>query len=141
MEPAPNFNIPPGTPAVPYPLPEIEHVTARRTMVPTGIGPREATEVTIRGRWFLIRAVEPEVTVNGQSLVRYVIDDDERTIRGYFFGMLTDPVRVVVDYGLNVRGEWTGPAVGSAAGPAHGRGCLIILLVLLLLALLLLLRP
>jgi hypothetical protein len=108
MQHASNFNIEPGVPVTGYPLPSISYFTSRKIQVQTATGQRAATELTIYGANFLIRAVDPEVLINGQPLVSYQIADDFQSIIGYFFGELTQPVYIIVDYGLGVRGEWTG---------------------------------
>jgi hypothetical protein len=131
---APNFAIEPGVPVTGHPLPTISYVTGREIQVQIATGQRTATEVTIHGSNFLIRAVEPEVLINGQPLVSYRIADDFQSITGYFFGVLTQPMQVIVDYGLGVRGEWTGPGVVI---PGKRSRLLFWLLVALLLILLL----
>jgi hypothetical protein len=143
MKIAPNFAPGPGAAArTPLsPLPVISHFTTRTFTVPTSSGPRAATEITIHGSNFAIRAVDPDVIVNGIPLVHFQISDDFQTLTGYFFGPLTQPIfSVIVDYGGGVRGEWTGVAGGGGAGGVAGgllRRLILILLLLLLLLLLL----
>jgi hypothetical protein len=112
---APNFDIEPGVPVTGHPIPTISYFTSRAIQVQTSIGLRAATEVTIFGANFLIRAVEPDVLINGQPLAVYRIADDFQSITGYFFGTLTHPVQIIVDYGLGVRGEWTEPVAITIA--------------------------
>jgi hypothetical protein len=107
MSSAPNFNVPPGINASGYPRPRIHEVSRRPITVDTSLGPRDATEVTIRGEHFAIRAIQPQVTVNGFSMVRFRIATDTRSITGYLFEHLPHISHVAVDYGLGARGEWT----------------------------------
>ncbi len=130
MQNASNFNIELGIPVTGYPLPIISYFTSRKIRVQTANGERAATEVTIYGANFLIRAVDPKVLINGQFLVGYRIADDFQSITGYFFGELTQPVHIIVDYGLGVRGEWTGFGV---VPPTERLGLFEWLLVILLL--------
>jgi hypothetical protein len=105
--------------------------------VPTSGGPKTATEITIHGSNFAIRAVDPDVIVNGIPLVHFQISNDFQTLTGYFFGTLTQAIfSVIIDYGAGVRGEWTGVAGGVVAGGPPRRLILILLLVLLVLLLL-----
>jgi hypothetical protein len=117
MRHAANFDIPAGVVVTGHRPPRIRDVATRLISVSTSAGPRAATEVRIEGDHFIIRAVEPEVTVNGRPLVTYVIASDEQSIVGYLFSSVTNPVRVVIDYGLGVRGEWTGHAALDQNGP------------------------
>ncbi len=141
MNTAPNFVPPPGTAAGPplYPPPTISHFTTRTITVPTSGGPKTATEITIHGSNFAIRAVDPNVLVNGTPLAHFQISNDLQTLTGYFFGALTEPIfSVVVDYGGGVRGGWNGLAGGGTGGAGSGvlwRRLLLILLLLLLLLL------
>jgi hypothetical protein len=138
MNTAPNFGSGPGTvPSVPlYPRPVISHFTTRSIVVPTSAGPKAATEITIHGSNFAIRAAEPDVIVNGTPLLHFRISNDFQTLVGYFFGTLTQPVfSVIVDYGEGVRGEWIGTAGGGGSSGANQHRLLAILLLLLLLLL------
>jgi len=122
-----------------YPLPRISHFTIRTIQVPTSGGPRSATEITIHGANFAIRAVDPDVIVNGNPLLHFRISNDLQSITGYFFGTLSSPVySVIVDYGDGVRGEWTGSA-GTAGLPGGRRRARLLMILLILLLLLLLL--
>jgi hypothetical protein len=138
---APNFAPGPGgaTSLPLYPLPVISHFTTKAITVPTSGGPKTATEITIHGSNFAIRAVDPEVIVNGISLVHFQISSDLQTLTGYVFGTLTQGIfSVIIDYGGGVRGEWTGVAGGGGVGAAGGPRRLPILFLLLLLLVLLL---
>ena len=115
---AANFKIKSGVPITGHPVPIISRFTSRQIQVQTSEGQKRATEVTIHGDNFIIRAVMPDVLVNGQPLVSYQIADDFQSITGYFFGDITQPAQIVVDYGLGVRGEFTGRGeVEPSAGP------------------------
>jgi amino acid transporter len=120
------------------PIPYIDYYTSRPITVDTSVGPRDATEVTIIGGNFRIRAKSAKVLVNGVPLARYVIAEDERSITGYFFGPLQRPATIVVEYDPVVRTVWAesgSPSTGAAA-PATGftfSPLVILLLVLLLL--------
>ena len=130
---AANFKIQPGVSG--YPLPTISHFASRQIQVQTSEGPKRATEVTIHGDNFIIRAVTPDVLVNGQPLVSYQIDDDFQSITGYFFGELEQPVHIVVDYGMGVRGEFAGSGrTEPAEGPNYLGFLLIGVFALLILA-------
>jgi|GEM_PF-1033473 hypothetical protein len=131
---APNFKIESGVPATGYPLPRISHFASREIQVQTSEGRKHATEVTIYGENFIIRAITPEVLVNGHPLVSYRIADDFQSITGYFFGGITQPAHIVVDYGLGVRGEFTG--WGDVTISTH-RNILVFLLLALFFLLLL----
>ncbi|TDN67060.1 hypothetical protein [Paraburkholderia sp. BL10I2N1] len=133
MRTAPNFNVPPGVNISGYPAPRIDHVTHRRITVDTSFGPRQATEVTIHGAHFAIRAVSPEVRVNGLELVSFRIDNNTKSITGYLFEDLHAIHHVLIDYGLGARGEWW-PHGGAAPGKRL-RFALIGLLIVILLAL------
>jgi K319L-like, PKD domain len=111
MPQASNFDVKPLPPSGAYPKPRINGVSTRAIQVQTSGGDRPATEVAITGANFLIRAVDPEVTINDQPLVHFRISDDENQITGYFFGTVTEPFRVVVDYGAGVRSEFAPPSV------------------------------
>jgi hypothetical protein len=126
MRTASNFNVPSGVNISGYPTPRIDHVAHRSVTIDTSLGPRSATEVTIRGAHFAVRAVSPEVRVNALPLVSFRITNDTRSITGYLFEDLHAIHHVLVDYGLGARGEWWR---GSA------RSALLILLILSLLAL------
>ncbi len=142
MKIAPNFAPGPGASArMPlYPLPVISHFTTKTITVPTSGGPKTATEITIHGSNFAIRAVDPDVIVNGIPLVHFRISNDFQTLTGYVFGTLTEAIfSVIIDYGGGVRGEWTGVAGGRGGAVAGGfRRRLILILLLVLLVLLLL---
>jgi hypothetical protein len=140
MKIASNFSPGPGAATTPLaPLPVISHFTTRMITVPTSGGPKAATEITIHGSNFAIRAVDPDVIVNGIPLVHFQISNDFQTLTGYFFGTLTQAIfSVIVDYGGGVRGEWTGTAGGGGGGVAGGTRWLVLILLLLLLVLLLL---
>jgi hypothetical protein len=129
--PAPNFQLNPAAPP-PYPKPVIHSASTRAITVDTSAGPRSATEVTLRGEHFLIRAVDPDVTINGQRLVRFRIDDDQKGLVGYFFGSLSGTTgHVVVDYGRGVRGHWSGHLHGGQPGREVLFWLLLIALILL----------
>lgn len=131
---ASNFRIESGVPVTGYPLPKISHFTTREIQVDTAAGRRAATEVTIHGENFLIRSITPEVLINGHPLVSYSITDDFQSITGYIFERFTQPVHIVVDYGLGVRGDFHGP--GGVTSTPHRRllWLLVALLILLFLA-------
>lgn len=136
---AANFKIESGTSLTGYPVPIISHFTSRKIQVQTSEGLKRATEVTIHGDNFIIRAVTPDVLVNGHPLVSYQIADDFQSITGYFFKEISQPAQIVVDYGLGVRGEFTGQG-GIETSPAPNVLCilLIILFALLLLSIIVL---
>jgi hypothetical protein len=127
MRTASNFNVTSGVNISGYARPRIDRVSHRSITVDTSLGPRRATEVTIRGEHFAIRGVSPEVRVNALPLVSFRISNDTRSITGYLFEDLHAIHHVLVDYGLGARGEWW--RRGS-------RPALLILLILILLALL-----
>src|SRR5262245_16977711 len=117
MKTAPNFSL--GLAAVTplYPLPAISDFTTTMITVQTSGGPKTATEITIHGTNFAIRAADPDVIVNGIPLVHFRIANDFQTITGYFLGQLAAPVfSVIVDYGNGVRAEWTGLSGGVTGG-------------------------
>ncbi len=133
MRTAPNFIVPFGVNISGYPAPRIDHVTHRTITVNTSLGPRQATEVTIKGAHFAIRAVSPQVRVNGLDLVSFRITNDTKSITGYVFEDLHVIHHVLVDYGLGARGEWSR---GGAATGGRRRFAAIALFIVLLLALL-----
>jgi len=123
-----------------YPLPRIDYFTVQPIQIVTSAGPKAATEITIHGSNFAIRAVDPVVVVNGTPLVHFRISDDTQSIIGYFFAPLPSAIySVIVDYGGGVLGEWTGAAVTPSTPDATRRLRLFLLFVIVLLLLLLLL--
>lgn len=123
-----------------YPLPRIDYFTVQSIQVDTSAGSKAATEITIYGSNFAIRAVDPVVVVNGIRLVHFSISDDTQSITGYFFAPLPSSIySVIVDYGDGVRGEWTGSAVTSGRPDTTRRLHLVVLFLILLVLLLLLL--
>ncbi len=134
MRTAPNFDVPPGVNISGYPQPRIDRVTHSFISVNTSLGPRRATEVTIHGAHFAIRAVSPEVRVNGLELMSFRIANSTRSITGYLFEELHAIHHVLVDYGLGARGEWW--PHGGAAGTRWRRLALIGLLIVTLFTLL-----
>jgi hypothetical protein len=136
MKTAPNFAIGISGTKPLYPLPTISHFTTKTITVQTSSGAKTAMEITIHGANFAIRAVDPDVIVNGIPLVHFRTANDFQSITGYFLGTLSQPIySVIVDYGGGVRGEWTGVA-GSAGGHRRARLLRILLWLLLLLLLL-----
>jgi hypothetical protein len=127
MRTAPNVIVPFGVNISGYPAPRIDRVRRRTITVSTSLGPRQATEVTIKGAFFAIRAVSPEVRVNGLDLVSFRIANDTKSITGYLFEDLRVIHHVAIDYGLGARGEWW--------RSARHRVALIVLFVVILLAL------
>jgi hypothetical protein len=139
MTTAANFAAGPSSSTPLYPLPRIDYFTVQSIQVNTSAGPKAATEITIQGSNFAIRAVDPVVVVNGIPLVRFRISDDTQSITGYFFAPRPSSIySVIVDYGGGVRGEWTGSAV-TPTGPDATRFLRLFLLLLIVLLLLLLL--
>jgi len=140
MTTAANFAAGASSSAPLYPLPQIDYFTLQSIQVITSAGPKAATEITIHGSNFAIRAVDPVVVVNGVPLVQFRISNDLQSITGYFFAPLPSTIySIIVDYGGGVRGEWTGSAVTPTAPDTTGRLRFFLLLIIVLLLLLLLL--
>ncbi len=129
MRTAPNILVPFGINISGYPKPRIDHVAHRRMTVDTSLGPRPATEVTITGAHFAVRAVSPDVRVNGLDLVSFRIANDTSSITGYLFEELPVIHHVMVDYGLGARGEWSR---GGAAGGTHQLALILLLATIIL---------
>jgi len=126
---APNIIVPLGVNISGYPKPRIDHVTYRPITVDTSLGPRPATEVTIAGAHFAVRAVSPDVRVNGLDLVSFRIANDTSSITGYLFEDLPVIHHVMVDYGLGARGEWSRD---GAAGGGHQLALILLLAAIIL---------
>lgn len=73
---------------------------AETVLLPEGRGIR----ITVFGKWFPIRAVEPEILVGDLVAERTEVMQDLRRIRGYLRKMPKDGARIVVRYGDSQEG-------------------------------------
>jgi hypothetical protein len=64
----------------------------------------EALRITVFGPNFPQRAVEPELLVGRSAAQRVTIAPDQRSLRGYFFGMPPNGSRIRVRYGESQEG-------------------------------------